>query len=103
MLASVVEVDNFDRTGKVQVGQIPDPFRPVAHHYPHRGPAPTPCPGFQEKPFTEFFGGLDSTGIRGRIRIAEGIALLVPMGLGEHTTQLRFAGMSRLALGLAWP
>ena len=33
MLASVVEIDNPNRSRKVQGRHIPDPFRPVAHHH----------------------------------------------------------------------
>jgi hypothetical protein len=49
MLASVIEVDNQDGTGKVQGGQIPDSFGPDAHHHLLLGMTPAPFPSFPIK------------------------------------------------------
>jgi hypothetical protein len=65
----VVEVDHQERTRKVQGGQIPDPFRPVAHHHPEEGTVPTPLPGFPIKAQAKRFGGLEGTGRGGGIGI----------------------------------
>src|SRR5208283_3357899 len=45
MLTSVVKIDNVQGAGKMQSGQMPNPFRSVAHHHLPEGTAPAPFPG----------------------------------------------------------
>jgi hypothetical protein len=87
----------------VQGGQVPNPFRPVAHHHPEEGAAPAPFPGFLIKALSELLGGFDGAGIGGGIGSADRVAILVPRGLGEDAPQLDFPGMRRLALDLTLP
>ena len=103
VLARVIEIDNLHRAGKMLVGKIPDPFGPVAHDDLLFRAAPAAVPGFQVDAFAELFGGFDGAGVGGGIRIADGVALLVPRGLGEHASQLDFPRVGRLAVGLAFP
>ena len=78
MLTSVVKIDNVHGAGKVQGGQIPNPFRPVAHHHPQEGAAPAPFPGFPIKASAELLGGFDGAGIGGGIGSADRVALPDP-------------------------
>src|ERR1700677_3815370 len=57
--------------------------------------------GFQVDSFAELFRRLDGAGVGSRIRIADGEALLVVGGLGEHTSQLDFPRMGWLTVRLA--
>src|SRR6202789_3879206 len=58
--------------------------------------------GFQVDSFAELFRRLDGAGVGSRIRIANGEALLVVGGLGEHTSQLDLPRMGGLTVRLAW-
>src|SRR5512146_3059264 len=101
MLTSVIEIDNLDGAGEVQLGQIPDPLGSVAHDDFLLCAAPATIPSFQIDPLAELFGGFDGAHVGGGVRITDGIALLIPLGLSEHTAQLGFPCMGWLALGLA--
>ena len=103
MLTSVVKIDNLNRAGKVQGGQIPNPFGPVAHHHLVVGAAPAPFPGFPVKASAELLGGFHRAGIGGGIGSADRVALLIPRRLGEHAPQLDFPRMGRLTRDLALP
>jgi hypothetical protein len=103
MLTRVVKIDNVNRARKVQGGQIPNPFRPVAHHHPDERVAPTPFPGFLVKASAELLGGFDAAGVGGGIRSADRVALLIPRRLGEYAPQLDFPRMGRLTLDFALP
>src|SRR6266849_9846698 len=85
------------------LSKIPDPFGPIAHDDLLSRAAPAALPGFQVDAFAKLFGGLDGAGVGGGIRIADGVALFVPGGLGEGTSQLGFPRMGRLSVRLAWP
>src|ERR1700723_873407 len=56
--------------------------------------------GFQVDSFAELFRRLDGAGVGSRIRIANGEALLVVGGLGEHTSQLDLPRMGWLPVRL---
>src|SRR5204863_9915617 len=64
--------------------------------------APAALPGLQVESFAKLIGGFDGAGIGGRIRVADRVTLLVPSALSEHTSQLGFARVSRLPIGLAF-
>jgi hypothetical protein len=87
----------------VQGGQIPNPFRPVAHHHPEERAAPAPLPGFPIKASAELLGGFHRAGIGGGSGSADRVTLPIPRGLGEDAPQLDFPRMRRLALDLAVP
>src|SRR6516225_12429661 len=101
MLAGVVEIDDLHRSGKVFVGQMPDPLRPVAYDDFLFGVAPTALPGFHIEVFPKLLGGLDGTDVGSGIRITDGKAVLVPGGLGEHAAEFGFASMRGLSVCLA--
>lgn len=46
VLASVIQIDDLHRTGKVLVGQVPDPFGAVAYDDLLLRATPAPVPGF---------------------------------------------------------
>src|SRR5207247_8971241 len=51
----------------------------------------------------KLFRTLDGSGIRGGIGIADWIAFLIPLRLGEDASQFYFPSMGRLARALALP
>jgi hypothetical protein len=71
VLAGMIEIDDPNRTGEVDVGQIPDPFGSIADDDFLLRMVPSSVPGFQIKALAELFGGLDGSGIGSRIRIAK--------------------------------
>src|ERR1019366_4727667 len=95
MLTSVIKVDNVKGAGKVQGGEIPNPFRPVAHHHPEEGAAPAPFPGFLIKASAELLGGFDGAGIGGGSGSTDWVALRIRRRLGEDAPQLDFPRMRR--------
>jgi len=46
-LLQVKEIDDLDRAGKMQIGQIPDPFGSITHDNFLWCAAPATVPGFQ--------------------------------------------------------
>src|SRR5277367_203438 len=89
--------------GKMQAGLIPAPFGAVGYDNFLFRSVPPAIPGFQIKPLPKLFGCLDGARVGGRIGIADGIALFVPLGLREHAAEFDFPRMSRLAVRLAFP
>lgn len=102
MLTGVIEIDDLHRARKVLLGQVPDPLGSIAHDDSACRAAPATVPGFQIEALAKLFGRFDSSGVGSRIRVANRVAFLVPGGLGEHATQLDFAGMGRLTVGFAF-
>src|ERR1035437_2680688 len=103
MLTSVVKIDNVKGSGKMQSGQIPNPFRSVAYHHLQERSAPAPFPGFPIKASAELFGAFNGAGIGRRSGSADGVALLIPRRLREHAPQFDFPRMGRLTGDLALP
>ena len=81
MLASMEEIDNLNGAGKMQIGEIPNPFGSIADDDFLFGAAPATITGFPIDAFAKFFGGLDGARVGGRIRIADGISFFVPATL----------------------
>src|SRR5579862_4896636 len=102
MLARVIEVDDLDRTGKMEFGQIPNPLGPIAHDDLLLGATPTALPSLQIEPSPELLSGFDGPGVGSGIQIANGVAFLIPSSLGKYTSQLGFAGVGRLPICLAF-
>src|SRR5207253_1104353 len=65
------------------------------------GPSPAPPPGFGIETAAEFLAALNGSHITGGIFVANGIPFPIHLGLGEHTTQFDFAGVSRFPVLLA--
>ena len=87
VLASMIQVDDLNRARKMQIGKIPDPFGAIADDDFLVGAVPTAIPGFQVGALAKLFGSLDGAGVGGRSRIADGLALFVPRGLGEGASE----------------
>src|SRR6202043_1257243 len=83
--------------------QIPNPFRSVTHHDFLECAAPATSASLCIDSTAKLFRVLDGSGIRGGIGITDGIAFLIPPGLGEDASQFHFSSMGRLAFGLALP
>src|SRR5258708_11992339 len=103
MLAGVVEIDNLRDARKVQVDKIPNPFGAVANHDLLECAAPATSPSFRIDSPAKLFRTLDGSGIRGGIGIADWIAFLIPLRLGDHASHLDFPLMDRLAPALPLP
>src|SRR2546430_3187729 len=96
MLACMVEIHDLNRAGKMPVGEIPDPVRPITHDNSVCGPVPTPVVGLRIDSEPELFGRLDSTDICGGTLIAHRPALIIDTGLCKHAAQFAFSGARRL-------
>ena len=100
VLAGVEEIDDLEGTGKVLLGEVPDPFGTVADDDLLLGAAPATVPGLEVKPLAELLGVLDGTGIGGGVGIANREAFVIPLGLREYAAKLGFARMSGQAVEL---
>jgi hypothetical protein len=77
----VKQVDDLNGARKMPVGLIPDPFGAIGYDDFLFRTVPPTIPGFPIKPLSKLAGCLDGAGVGGRIRIADGIALLTgPLG-----------------------
>ena len=63
VLARMKEVDDLNGAGKVFIGDIPDPFGPVADDYFCCRTAPAAVPCFQVYPLAEVAGRFDCAGV----------------------------------------
>src|SRR5665213_3107365 len=99
----MIEIDDLDSARKVLIGEIPDPYSAVANDDFGRGPLPTSAPGFCVDAITELIGGFNGSHIGGRIRVADGPAILIPGSLGEHGAEFAFAGAGSLSFDSACP
>src|ERR1700722_18387978 len=97
MLPGVIQIHNLNSSGKVLVGQIPNPDGPVSQDYLEGGPFPTSAPSFRIDTEAEFFGRLDGADVGGGLRVADGPALRIQGGLGEHAAELALAGAGALS------
>src|SRR5271165_2568618 len=101
MLARMIEIDYLNCARKMQTGKIPDPFGAVAQHdFLCRATCPA-LTGFEVDSFTKLLGGLDSAGVSGGVRIANGEALFVELGLSENASQFDLPRMGWLTVRLA--
>src|SRR5438093_4728403 len=103
MLAGVVEIDNLRGARKVQADKIPNPFGAVANHDLLECTTPATSPSFGIDSPAKLFRTLDGSCILGGIVIADWIAFLIPLRLGEDASQFYFPSMGRLARALALP
>src|SRR6266849_523789 len=98
MLPGMIEIHDLNGAGKMLIGQIPDPHRPVCDNHFHRGPLPASAPGFCIDAEAELFGSFDGSYVGGGIRVADGPAFRVHCGLYEHAAQFALAGAGGLSL-----
>src|SRR2546425_883849 len=98
MLPGMIQIYDLNGAGKVLVGQIPDPHRPVSDNHFHSGPLPASAPGLRVDAEAELFGGFDGSYVGGGVRVADGPAFRVHCGLYEHATQLALARAGGLSL-----
>ena len=87
----------------MQIGEVPDPFGPIAEDDFLACAAPAAMPGFCIQSLSELLGRLDGTCVGGRVRVANRKALLVPAGLCKDASQFDFPGMSGLTVDFARP
>src|SRR5215210_5729116 len=93
----MIEIHNLNRAWKMLTCDIPDPLRTVANDDFGESTAPASIPGFQIHPVAKLGGRFDGAGIGGRVRIANGVAVLILRRLRENTAKLGFASVSGLA------
>jgi len=79
VLAGMVEIHDLHGAGEVLIRNIPYPFGAISHHHFLFRTAPAPLPGFHIDALAELFGDLNGARVGGRIRIAERVAVLVPL------------------------
>src|SRR5579859_296014 len=101
MLASVPDVDDLDCTGKMLVGDIPDPLGAITQHHLLFSAIPTPFEGFGIKAATKQLGRFNRPSVGGGSGVTNGSALWVGCGLGGDRPELDFPGARRLPLGSA--
>src|SRR5260370_5111199 len=94
----MIEIDDLDGSGKMQVGLIPDPDGSVSEDHFEHGPFPTSAPSLRVHAKTERLGGLDGSHVGGGIRVADRPSFRVHPGLCEHTAELALARAGTLAL-----
>src|SRR5713226_10461533 len=87
----------------MQIGEVPDPFSPIADDHFHVGAAPAAMTGFRIQALAELLCGLDGTGVGGRERVANSKAFLVIAGLGKDASQFDFPGTRGLAVDFSRP
>jgi hypothetical protein len=98
VLAGVIEINDPNGTGKMQIRLIPYPFGSVPQYHLLRPTCPAPMPGFGIQPATEFLAALDCAHIAGGSFIPYGIAFFIDFGLREYTAKLGFPRVRRLAV-----
>src|SRR5207247_4613845 len=101
MLAGVVEIDNLRGARKVQADKIPNPFGAVANHDLLECTTQATSPSFGIDSPAKLFRTLDGSGIRGGIGIADWIAFLISLRMGEGASRFYFQIMGGLAGALA--
>src|SRR5437763_4215692 len=94
MLPGMEEINDLDGAGKMQIGEVPNPLRPIAHDDFLDGSVPTAILGFGIEPLAELLCGLDGSGVGRGVRVTNGEALLVIGSLGEDASQFHFSGTS---------
>src|SRR5450755_2077401 len=97
MLTRVKEIDNLHCAWKVLVGNIPNPFGAITHDHLLFRVAPVALTGFHIQSLSKRIGGFDGADVSGGIRIADGVPLLIPSGLGEDAAQLDLSGVRGLS------
>src|SRR6266699_1058671 len=87
----------------MQIGEVPDPFGPIADNHFHVGAAPAAMAGFRKQALAELRCGLDGTSVGSREWVANGKAFLVIAGLGKDASQFDFPGAGGLAVDFSRP
>ena len=77
VLASVVEIDDVNGSGKMLVREVPNPFGSIGDNDFLNGAAPAAIPGFQINSFAELGGRFDGSGVGCGVRIPDGIPVFV--------------------------
>ena len=101
VLAGMIQIDDLKGAGKMEIGKVPDPCGAVAHHHLLFGATPAAIPGFEVNALAKLAGRLHRAGIGGGVRIAEGIAFLIPSRLGKHAAQFDLARVGGLSIHFA--
>lgn len=99
----MIEIDDLNGTGKMLVGQIPDPDGSISNDDFGGGPLPTSAPSLAVDAEAELFGGFDSSHIGCGIRVADGSSIFIYDGLGEYAAGLALACAGALSLDSAGP
>ena len=87
------DVDDLNSAGEVIAGKVPDPFGAVSDHDLLLSTLPAAIPGFQIESRSKLTCRFDGGDIGRRVRVADGIAFLIPRGLGKDASDLCLAGM----------
>jgi len=101
MLPSMIEIHDLHSSGKMLVGDIPDPGSAVTEDYDPGGRAAAPVRGFPVKTPPKLFGGFDRPRLAGEGLVANRPALLIRSCLCEDAAEFDFTRVRRLPLGLS--
>src|SRR5215831_10782159 len=97
------QIDDLNSAREVLSSNVPDPFGSIADHDLLFRAAPTTFPSFQIDTLAKFLRRFNGAHVRGRIGIADRIALLIASRLRERTPQLGFSRVGRLPFRFAGP
>src|SRR5262249_57649285 len=100
VLTRVIEIHNLDRTGEVFIGDIPDPWSPIADYDLPLRPIPAATMRFGIHASAKRCGRFNRSSVGCRIVIAYWTSFLVGGGLGKDTAQLNVSVTSWLSFGL---
>ena len=93
----MVDIDDLDGVGEVDVAQIPDLGRSVTEHHLALGAVQAALLGFAIDALPKGRRVLDGRRIGGRVGIASRAAALVELGLREDAAKLHLASGGRRA------
>ena len=103
VLPGRIEIDDLDGAREVPIGEVPDPDSAIANDDFGRGPLPASAPSLGIYAVAELVGDFDGAHISGRIRIANGPAILIHGSLRKHAAEFAFAGAGSLSFDSASP
>src|ERR1035441_217899 len=101
--AGLLEAYSDDGAREVPIGEVPDPDSAIANDDFGRGPLPASAPSLGIYAVAELVGDFDGAHISGRIRIANGLAILIHGSLRKHAAEFAFAGAGSLSFDSASP
>src|SRR6266403_1895270 len=92
MLPRVIEIDDLRGSGKMIIGEVPDPGSAIAENHSALGSTPTSLPSLMVETYSEFLRRLDGPAVGCGSLITNGTTFFVDTALREYAAQF---GLSR--------